>query len=90
MDASVGAVQVQTDQLAKDLERISATQTKITAQNTEIQNSYAQLELDIQSKLSVDEGRQLWVNFGKFASYDDLKTLYRKCIPAIAAVEADL
>jgi len=46
-----------------------------------------ELAVDVQRKLSVDEGRSLWANFSKFASYEDLKDLYKKCLPAIAACE---
>jgi len=37
--------------------------------------------------MSLEEGREIWANFSKFAIYDDLKDLYKKCIPAIVGCE---
>jgi hypothetical protein len=37
--------------------------------------------------MGLEEGRALWANFTKFAVYDDLKDLYKRCLPAIANQE---
>ena len=43
-----------------------------------------------EKKLSTEEGRMLWANFMKYALYDDLKDLYRKCLPSISSFEDKL
>jgi hypothetical protein len=50
----------------------------------------ADLRIDMDKKLSSEEGRLLWVNFQKFALYDDLRELYSKCLPAISSFEEKL
>ena len=50
----------------------------------------AELRVDMDKKLSSEEGRLLWANFQKFALYDDLRELYSKCLPAISSFEDKL
>lgn len=45
---------------------------------------------DTSRKLSGEEGRALWANFSKFAGYEDLKDLYKRCLPAVAQCEDKL
>lgn len=42
---------------------------------------------DSMNRLSLEEGRSLWSNFSKFAVYEDLKDLYKKCVPAVHLFE---
>ena len=40
--------------------------------------------------MSSKEGLKIWSNFKKYAQYDELKDLYRKCLPAISGFEDKL
>ena len=44
----------------------------------------------VDSKMSSKEGLKLWSNFKKYAQYDELKDLYKKCLPAISGFEDKL
>ena len=45
---------------------------------------------EIDLKMSTKEGMKLWANFKKYSTYDELKELYKKCIPAISKFEEKL
>lgn len=49
-----------------------------------------EVKSEIDLKMSSKEGQKLWVNFRKYAQYDELKELYRKCMPAISGFEDKL
>lgn len=41
----------------------------------------------VATKCTIKEAEEIWKNFERYAVYDDLKDLYHRCVPAIAAVE---
>ena len=43
--------------------------------------------LEVATKLSMEEGKKIWDHFQRFAEYQDLKDLYKKCIPQLAKFE---
>ena len=51
-----------------------------------INETRAELEL----KMSQKEGMKIWANFKKYAQYEELKDLYRRCLPAISGFEDKL
>jgi hypothetical protein len=56
---------------------------KVVSLHKEVQT----LMKDCERKLPLDEGRALWANFQNYAAYEDLKDLYKKCLPAVASCE---
>ena len=38
-----------------------------------------EVEICLSTKMSLEEGSDLWSNFSKFALFDDFKDLYKKC-----------
>ena len=45
---------------------------------------------DIGLRMTIEEGSKIWSNFSKYAVYDDLKELYKRCLPAISSFEDKL
>ena len=52
-----------------------------------VNNEMDQLIVDMQAKLTVQDGKRIWRHFQRFAEYDDLKDLYTKCVPELAKFE---
>lgn len=44
----------------------------------------------LRSKCGVEEAKQIWNNFGRYALYEDLKELYQKTVPEIKRFEERL
>ena len=40
--------------------------------------------------MTVSDGKRLWRHFQRFAEYEDLRDLYRRCIPEILKFEQKL
>lgn len=38
-------------------------------------------------KFEREEGKELWANFEKYTTFDDLTALYQKCVPKIESFE---
>ena len=45
------------------------------------------LQRQLAFKLDRQDGTRLWRHFQRFAEYEDLKDLYKKCIPQLAKFE---
>lgn len=43
--------------------------------------------MQLELRITVEEGRKIWQYFSRFAEYQDLKDLYKKVIPEIAKFE---
>lgn len=50
-------------------------------------NEMDQVNNTLEKVLKVDDGKRIWKNFQRFAEYNDLKELYKKCVPQIADFE---
>ena len=49
-----------------------------------------QTNFKVEQRVTVDEGKKIWEHFQRFAEYQDLKDLYRKCIPELAKFETKI
>ena len=41
----------------------------------------------METKMDHEEGKKMWINFQRFALYDDFKSLYGKVVPEISKFE---
>ena len=41
-------------------------------------------------KLAMTDGKRIWRHFQRFAEYEDLRDLYKKCIPEISKFESKI
>ena len=74
-------------QTAKDSSNLREVCDRIRRKNEENGRKIVEVAADIDLKMSSKEGLKLWSNFKKYAQYDELKDLYRKCLPAISGFE---
>lgn len=52
-----------------------------------VNNEMDQLIVDMQAKLTVQDGKRIWRHFQRFAEYNDLKLLYNKFMPELIKME---
>ena len=79
--------QIQSKQLYQENKiQIQELDKEVVFQNTK----FLQYQEDLDSKLTIADGKRIWKHFQRFSEYDDLKDLYGKVIPEIAKFEEEL
>ena len=77
-------------QIHTDIGNLREIADRIRKKNEENVRSINETKGEIELKMSSKEGLKIWANFKKYAQYDELKDLYRKCLPPISMFEDKL
>ena len=77
-------------QIHRDIDNLREIADRIRKKNEDNVRSINEVKGEIELKMSSKEGLKLWANFKKYAQYEELKDLYRKCLPAISTFEDKL
>lgn len=83
MDEKLGGV-------SKTSDLVREVSDRVRRKVDDLNKNCGELRVDMDKKLSSEEGRLIWANFQKFALYDDLRELYSKFMPAISGFEDKL
>lgn len=78
-------------QLIEKITRLDKNQDKINLEqantNKKTVDELGQLSKECATKMDVKDAQRLWRQFQRFAEYEDLRDLYKRCIPEIAKFE---
>ena len=76
--------------MKRDLQKITREAKEVSEILKEHSGTLKSLESGLETKCSADDINKVWLEFQRYASYDDLRDLYNRTVPAVSSFEAKI